>query len=287
MGYTRGRRVMYPDSNANERSCMTSSPGCAHCGGDMNRLQGKVAIVTGGAKGSGRAIADLFATEGARVVVGDIREPTLRFTHEGMLFLQTDVSRSDQVKALVDKAVNEFGQLDVLVNNAGIETEGGKTVVTLSEEGWNSILDVNLRGQFLGCKHAIPRMVESGGGSIINMGSTSASLSDPGMPAYNASKAAVVSLTRSVAIDHGPDGIRCNVVCPGWIRTDMTAGVLDQLSEEEEKRLKRQHPVGRFGEPADVANMALWLASDESAFASGHSFTIDGGLTAGSPIQSS
>ena len=251
----------------------------------MNRLEGKVTIVTGGARGNGRAITELFATEGARVVVGDIREPTPRFTHDAVLFLETDVSRSDHVKALVDKAVAEFDRLDVLVNNAGIEIEGGQTVVTLSEERWNSTLDVNLRGQFLGCKHAIPRIIENGGGSIINMGSTSASLSDPGMPAYNASKAAVVSLTRSVAIDHGAEGIRCNVICPGWTRTEMTAGVLDHLSEEEEKRLKRRHPVGRFGEPSDVANMALWLASDDSAFASGQSFTLDGGLTAGSPIQ--
>ena len=257
----------------------------------MNRLEGKSAIVTGGARGNGRAIADLFAAEGARVLVGDMREPTPAFTHEGMLFLETNVTRSDDVEALVDKAMRKFGRLDVLVNNAGIETEGGnQTVVTISEEQWNSILDVNLRGPFLGCKHAILRMGENGGGSIINLGSIAASQSDPGMPAYNASKAAIVSLTRSVAVDHGADGIRCNAICPGWIMTDMTAGLFDHLSDKErglvEKRLKRQHPVGRFGEASDVANLALWLASDDSAFASGHSFTIDGGLTAGSPVRS-
>lgn len=251
----------------------------------MTRLDGKIAIVTGGAGGNGRAIAELFAAEGAKVVVGDLRDPTPKFTHDGILFQATDVARSDQVKALVDRALATYGRLNVLVNNAGIEIEEGMTVVELTEERWNRTLDVNLRGQFLGCKHAIPPMIESGGGSIINMGSTSASLSDPGMPAYNASKAAVASLTRSVAVDHGADGIRCNVICPGWIRTDMTAGVLSQLSKREEKRLQRRHPVGRFGEPSDVASLALWLASDESAFASGHSFTVDGGLTAGSPVQ--
>ena len=251
----------------------------------MKRLDGKVAIVTGGARGNGRAIAQLFAAEGAKVVVGDIRDPTSKFTQDGILFHPTDVTRSDQVKALVDKALATYGRLNVLVNNAGIEIEEGMTGVGLTEERWHSTLNVNLGGQFLGCKHAIPPMIESGGGSIINMGSTSATLSDPGMPAYNASKAAVVSLTRSVAIDHGADGIRCNVICPGWIRTDMTAAIFNQLSKQETKRLERRHPVGRFGEPSDVASIALWLASDESAFTSGHTFTVDGGLTAGSPIQ--
>ena len=252
----------------------------------MNRLSEKVAVVTGGARGNGRAIATLFAAEGAKVVVADVNEPEPAYGEETVVFHRADVSESSEVKALVDFTFGRFGRLDTLVNNAGIEIEGGKNVVTLSEEIWDRVINVNLRSMFLCSKHAIPKMCENGGGAIINLGSIAGFLADPGMPAYNASKAGVHMLTRSIAFDHGVEGIRCNAICPGWIMTDMTSQLFDHVADraEEERRVAAQHPVGRFGRPEDIAKMALWLASDEGEFASGQFFTIDGGLTAASPV---
>ena len=252
----------------------------------MNRLSDKVAIVTGAARGNGRAIATRFAAEGAKVVVADVRDPNPDFSDDGLVFHHTDVSDSSQVKDMVAATVERFGRLDTLVNNAGIEIENGyKTVVTLSEDDWDKIHNVNLRGMFLCSKYAIPAMSENGG-VIINIGSIAATLADPGMPAYNAAKAGVHMLTRAIAVDHGSQGIRCNAIAPGWIMTDMTASLFDDVDDREaaQRQVAAQHPVGRFGRPQDVANMALWLASDESEFASGQIFTLDGGLTAGSPV---
>ena len=254
----------------------------------MSRLSGKVAIVTGAARGNGRAIATRFAAEGASVVVADVREPEPAFTDPAMVFHRTDITRSDEIKALVDFTVERFGRLTTLVNNAGIEIEAGeRTVETLTEDEWDKVLGVNLRGAFLCCKHAIAPMRENGGGSIVNLGSISGFLGEHGMPAYNASKGGLHMLTRSVAVDHGPEGIRCNAICPGWILTDMTTQLFDHVADRAaaEAHIIAQHPVGRFGQPEDIANMALWLASDESGFATGQFFTMDGGLTATSPLD--
>ena len=254
----------------------------------MDRLSEKVAIVTGAARGNGRAIATLFAAEGANVVVADVREPEPAFSGDALIFHRTDITQSDEVEQLVEFTVERFGRLDTLVNNAGIEIEGGnRTVETLSQDEWDQIHNVNLRGVFLGCKHAIAPMRKNGGGSIINLGSISGFFGDRGMPAYNATKGGVHMLTRCVAVDHGADGIRCNAICPGWIMTDMTAGLFEHVADRDaaERHISAQHPVGRFGRPEDIANMALWLASDESGFASGQFFTIDGGLTAAAPLD--
>ena len=252
----------------------------------MSRLSDKVAIVTGAARGNGRAIATRFAAEGAKVVVADVSDPDPPFSNDALVFHRTDVSNAGQVQEMVAATVERFARLDTLVNNAGIEIENGqKTVVTLSEDDWDKIHNVNLRGMFLCSKYAIPAMAKNGG-VIINIGSIAATLADPGMPAYNAAKAGVHMLTRAIAVDHGAQGIRCNAIAPGWIMTEMTASLFDGVDdrEEAERQVAAQHPVGRFGRPKDVANMALWLASDESEFASGQIFTLDGGLTAGSPV---
>ena len=255
----------------------------------MARLSGKTAIVTGGARGNGRATAELFSAQGADVVVADVLVPAPDFAADGPVFHRADISNAAEVESLIDFAIDRFGKLDVLVNNASIEIEeASRTVETLTEEEWDRIHGVNLRGVFLCCKYAIAPMRENGGGSIINLGSISGFLADRQMPAYNASKGGVHMLTRSVAVDHGPDGIRCNAICPGWIMTAMTSQLFDDVPDREatERRLIDQHPVRRFGTPEDIANMALWLASDESGFASGQFFTVDGGLTAASPIDS-
>ena len=254
----------------------------------MDRLSGKVAIVTGAARGNGRGIATLFAAEGASVVCADVRKPEPAYDNDAMVFQKADITRSVEVKALVDFTVERFGRLDTMVNNAGIEIEGGTyTAETLPEDVWDKVINVNLSGVFLGAKHAIPAMRESGGGSIINLGSISGFFGEHGMPAYNASKGGVHMLTRSIAVDHGPDGIRCNAICPGWILTEMTTQLFDHAADRQaaERHVINQHPVGRFGHPEDIANMALWLASDESSFASGQFFTMDGGLTAASPLD--
>ena len=254
----------------------------------MNRLSGKVAIVTGAARGNGRAIATRLAAEGASVVCADVREPEPAYDHDAMVFQRADITRSDEIKALVDFTVQRFGRLTTLVNNAGIEIEEGTfTAETLPEDVWDRVINVNLRGVFLCSKYAIAAMRDSGGGSIVNLGSISGFFGEHGMPAYNASKGAVHMLTRSIAVDHGPDGIRCNAICPGWILTDMTTQLFENATDRDaaERHVISQHPVGRFGQPEDIANMALWLVSDESSFASGQFFTVDGGLTATTPLD--
>ena len=222
------------------------------------------------------------------MVVADVREPDPALTDAAMVFHRTDITRSDEVKALVDFTVERFGKLDTLVNNAGIEIEkGDRTVETVTEDEWDRVFAVNLRGVFLCCKHAIAPMRENGGGSIVNLGSISGFFGEHAMPAYTASKGGVHMLTRAVAVDHGPEGIRCNAICPGWILTEMTTQLFDHVKDRAaaEAHIVAQHPVRRFGRPEDIANMALWLASDESGFATGQFFTIDGGLTAASPLD--
>ena len=190
---------------------------------------------------------------------------------------------------MVTFALERLGRLDILVTNAGVEIE--KTLEDTSEAEWDALMDVNLKGVFLCCKAAIPIMRGQGGGVIINLSSISAQLADPGLAAYNASKAGVAGMTRSIAVDHGRDGIRCNAICPGWIMTDMLRQTFAQAGPDPaamaaaETAAVAQHPLGRLGQPEDIANLALWLASDEASFASGQLYTLDGGLTAGSPVD--
>lgn len=253
----------------------------------MGRLNDKTAIVTGGTRGIGRAIAARFAQEGAQVVVAARDEPDPPLSHANIISHCADVSKASDVAVLVDFTIKRFGRLDILVNNAGVELEKG--IEDTSEEEWDWLMSINLKGVFLCCKSVIPPMRQQGGGTIINIGSYDGFQADPGLVAYCASKGGVHALSRAIAVDHGKDGIRCNVICPGWIKTEMMKDYLDSQSDSEnaEALLIAQHPIGRVGEPTDIANLALWLASDESSFATGQLFVHDGGLTAHAPYVSS
>lgn len=247
----------------------------------MNRLKGKSALVTGGGRGIGRAIVETFIEEGATVMTcgrGGLPEGLDSAVH----WVTTDVSESRSVEALKQSVVEVLGSLDILINNAGVQIE--KTVVESTDEDWEAVMGVNAKGVFQVCRAFVPVM--RSGGSIINIGSISGLVADPGMALYNASKAFVHGLTRSIAVDHGP-AIRCNAICPGWITTGM-ADAAFELSRDPEAAKRdalMRHPAGRFGVPRDVARLALWLAADESAFATGQCYTLDGGLTAASPLN--
>jgi NAD(P)-dependent dehydrogenase (short-subunit alcohol dehydrogenase family) len=251
----------------------------------MGRLAGKTAIVTGGTRGIGRAVATRFVAEGARVVVTGRSEPAEAFapSENGPLFQRADVADSAQAKLAIDFTIARFGALHILVNNAGVSIE--KTIEHTTEEEWDSVIGINLKGVFLCCKHAIAPLRRAGGGVIINIGSYDGFQADPGLAAYSASKGGVHALSRAIAVDHGKDGIRCNVICPGWIRTGMMERYLASQAEaaDAEAAIVRQHPIGRLGRPADIASLAVWLASDEASFATGQLFVHDGGLTAHAP----
>ena len=253
----------------------------------MAMLEGKTAVVTGASRGIGLGIAARFLAEGARVVLAS-RTPPPELPGPGRgeaLWRACDVARAADVEALFGYVRDELGRLDVLVNNAGVQIE--KTLAETSEEEWDRLMGINLKGLFLCSRAAIAIMRTHGGGAILNLGSIAGLVSDHAMAAYNASKAGVHGLTRSIAVDHGHEGIRCNAICPGWIMTEMSRDALalaDDPAAAERKAVAR-HPVGRLGRPEDIAAMAAWLASDDAAFASGQLFTVDGGLTAGSPIN--
>jgi NAD(P)-dependent dehydrogenase (short-subunit alcohol dehydrogenase family) len=247
----------------------------------MGRVEGKVAIVTGAASGIGRATACLLAREGARVVVADVNADgadetveTIRAAGGQAEFVRTDVSSAADVEAMVAQAVARFGRLDVLHNNAYWAPLNTPVVVT-TEAQWDRTLDVTLKSVFLGCKYAIPVMVESGGGSIVNTASTAALVASPQFAAYAAAKGGVVALTRSVAFDYGSQGIRCNAVCPGLTETPATAPVL--ADAQRRKWLTEKILVGRIGRPDDIAAAVLYLASDESGFVTGQTMVVDGG----------
>ena len=239
------------------------------------RLQGKRAFVTGGRRGIGRGIVEAFLAEGAEVITcgrGDAPGGLPCEWHD------LDVSDPGAV-AVVAETV---GPLDVLVNNAGVQVE--KTVTDSTDADWDLVVGANCRGVFNCCRAFIPTM--QAGGAIVNIGSISGQVADPSMALYNASKAFVHGLTRSIAVDHGP-GIRCNAICPGWINTGMLEAGFGLANDEQAARRDAilRHPVRRFGEPGDIAAMAVWLASDEAGFATGQLFTIDGGMTAASPLN--
>ena len=247
----------------------------------MTRLTDKTALITGGRQGIGRAMVERFVSEGARVLTCGRGERPVDLP-ESVLWQTADVSNKADADALVDRAVAEFGELSILVNNAGVQIE--KTVVDTSDADWDLLMGANAKGVFLLCRGCIPVM--SKGGSIINIGSISATNADPGLALYNASKAFVQGLTRSIAVDHGPD-LRCNAIAPGWILTAMAddAFALANDPAAAKRDALARHPAGRMGKPDDIANLAVWLASDEAGFATGQVYTLDGGMTAASPLN--
>lgn len=250
------------------------------------RLAGKVAVITGTAGGIGRAAALQFAEEGAAIVAADVvdeanGETTQAVTDRGgqALALHTDVTDAGDVERLIATAVQQFGALDILFNNAGVMLSADDDVVSTSEEVIDQTLAINVKGVILGCKYGVPAMLASGGGSIINTASFVASMgaATPQI-AYTASKGAVLSLTRELAVIHARQGIRVNSISPGPLRTELLMKFLD--TEEKRQRRLVHIPMGRFGEATEIAQAAVFLASDESSFMTGANLSVDGGITA-------
>ncbi|HOK52924.1 MAG TPA: SDR family oxidoreductase [Armatimonadota bacterium] len=249
------------------------------------RFEGKVALVTGGAAGLGLATALAFAREGASVVIADVKEEAgqaavQKITDTGgkAIFVKTDVSRAEEVKMLIDKTVETFGRLDCAFNNAGIEGKSASTA-DCTEENWDRVININLKGLWLCMKYEIPQMLKQGGGAIVNMSSVAGLVGFEGMPAYCASKGGVIQLTKTAALEYARNGIRVNAVCPGGIETEMIERVAT-TSPEMKQNLINMHPVGRLGRPEEVADVVLWLCSDESSFVTGYPVAIDGGFVA-------
>lgn len=248
------------------------------------RLDGKVALITGAATGLGRTAAELFARHGAKVVIGDVSDGTdavtaIKEAGGEAAYVPLDVADDDSVANAVAFTVERFGLLNVLYNNAGISPGDDDGPTNTSDATWERVLDVNVTGVARCCRHGIPAMLAAGGGSIINVASFVAHLgaATPQI-AYTASKGAVLSMTREIAVIYARDGIRANALCPGPVLTPLLAKF---LSDEAKRQRRLVHvPMGRFGEAIEIANGALFLASDESSFMTGQSLLIDGGITA-------
>ncbi len=250
------------------------------------RLEGKVALITGAGAGIGRESSLLFAAEGASVAAVDVNEESatavvadIREAGGEAVAIVADVSTAEGARRMVDETVERYGRLDVLFNNAGIMHSDDGDAVGTSEEVWDLTMDVNVKGVFLGCKYGIPALQAAGGGSVINTASFVA-LMGAATPqlAYTASKGAVLAMTRELAVIHAQENIRVNALCPGPLRTELLMKFLD--TEEKRRRRLVHVPMGRFGEAAEMASAALFLASDESSYVTGTEFMVDGGLTA-------
>lgn len=248
------------------------------------RLKDKVAIVTGGNSGIGAAVAKVFAKEGAKVVVGDVTlgEDTadkIRAAGGEAVFINVDVRHAESVKGMVEKAVSSYGGVDILINNAGVLVAGD--VVTMEEKEWDRSIDIKLKGAFLVSKFTIPHMIKRGGGIIINTASAAAISPGKGYSAYGTSNAALVMLTKCMALDFASKKIRVNAVCPGPVETPLSMGSDLDVNEREKKiELYSKHmPVGRMGRPEEIANAMLYLASEEGEFITGTALVIDGGRT--------
>lgn len=252
----------------------------------MGRLDGKVAVITGGASGMGEATARIFVREGARVVIGDVQQELGESVSASIgpecRFVKADASSSEDVRSLVLAAVEGFGRLDIMYNNAGIGGGEG-SIVDCSEEQFDRIIAIDLKGVWLGMKHALPHLIAGGGGSIITTASVSAMMGMPGQGAYGSAKGGVVQLTRVCAIENAEKGVRANCICPGGTLTPILYNNPFAMKVEPElvaRGLVNAQPIPRAGLPEDIANAALWLASDESSFVTGQAIVVDGGWTA-------
>jgi NAD(P)-dependent dehydrogenase (short-subunit alcohol dehydrogenase family) len=248
------------------------------------RLAGKVALVTGSTSGIGRASAELFAEEGASVVVNGRRQKLGEQVVQGIRerggkasYCYADACRNDDLQALVQFTVDTYGRLDVLMNNA--YSGRNASVTDLDEQDWDDVFAVTVKAAYLGCKYAIPEMIEAGGGSIINVSSVHGMLGGRESAPYGAAKAAIINLTRQMAVDYGQYGVRVNALCPGRIVTEAKVEFL-KVRPREVRRQRLIYPLGRPGTMREAAQCALFLASDESSFVTGHALVVDGGLTA-------
>jgi NAD(P)-dependent dehydrogenase (short-subunit alcohol dehydrogenase family) len=249
-------------------------------------LNNKIAIITGSGSGIGRASALLFAAEGAAVVVADIQKEDaaetvqmIRQNGQEAISVQTDVSRSADAQAMVAQTIRQYGRLDILFNNAGIDI--AKSIVETTEEEWDRTLAINLKGVFLGCKFSIPTMIDNGGGVIINTASILAHVASPNQAAYCASKGGIVALTRQIAYDYAQHNIRANCISPGDVMTPMAINFFESC-ENPEERLKfftDRYPMKRFAEPDEIARVALFLASEGSSFITGQAVKVEGGFS--------
>jgi len=248
------------------------------------RLKGKIALVTGASSGIGRAIAWAFAREGAKVTVADLDEKGGQETINGVrdagseaIFVKTDVSKATQVEAMVQKTVETYGRLDCAVNNAGTAAEWG-LLHEASEETWDHIIHINLKGVWLCMKYEIPQMLKQGCGAIVNISSIMGVVGHINKPIYATSKHGVIGLTQSAALQYAKAGIRVNAICPGWIRTPITESRLND--PESRERMIATVPLGRVGVPEEVAEAAIWLCSEAASFVTGHTLVVDGGFLA-------
>ncbi len=253
----------------------------------MGRVEGKACVVTGAGSGIGKAIAERLAEEGGKVICVDLNQETARKTAteiqtQGGIAqpFTANVADPKQVEAFIQYCVEQYGQIDVLVNNAGVNIPGVFHEVT--DAVIDRTLDVNVKGTMYGCRAAIPHMLETGGGSIVNISSVNGLVSEPFLAVYSASKGAVVMLTRGVALDYAKQGIRCNAICPGWVDTPINYAHAEMLGglQKVYDSIGSFQPIGRPGEPREIAHLALFLASDEASFLTGSIIAADGGMTA-------
>ena len=252
----------------------------------MMKLKNRTAIITGGASGIGKASAILFSAEGAKVVIADIQQDSaadvialIQQNGGKATFVRTDVSRAEDCQNMVEHALKTYGEIHILFNNAGIMYAEDSSAEGTGEDIWDRTMNINAKGVFLCCKYGIPALKKSGGGSVINTASFVSMIgAATSQVAYTASKGAVLSFTRELAVIHAREGIRVNALCPGPLKTELLMKLLD--TEEKKKRRLVHIPMGRFGEADEIAKAALFLASDDSSYITGTNFMVDGGITA-------